>query len=196
VWHFPGILEDGMRVSNCLIGFGLAILLAFENPFILAQNSMVSPGASVAEALIGSWRLVSVETIRPNGEVIYPFYGRHPEGLLIYDRSGWMSAQIVSDPKPTVPETNSREKFLEATPADKVAAIDGFYAYFGTWTVDNSGSTITHHIKQSRYPGERGNEALRKLRLKDDRLTLVAKTHEMGEDHERKLVWERIQPSH
>lgn len=91
---------------------------------------------------------------------------------------------------------NSREKFLEATPADKVAAIDGFYAYFGTWTVNNSGSTITHHIKQSLYPGERGNEALRKLRLKDDRLTLVAKTHEMGGDHERKLVWERIQPSH
>jgi hypothetical protein len=65
--------------------------------------------------------------------------GRHPEGLLIYDRSGWMSAQIVSDPKLTVPATNSREKFLEATPADKVDAIDGFYAYFGTWTVDNSG---------------------------------------------------------
>jgi hypothetical protein len=29
-----------------------------------------------------------VETTRPNGEVIYPFYGKHPEGLLIYDRSG------------------------------------------------------------------------------------------------------------
>jgi hypothetical protein len=53
-----------------------------------------------------------------------------------------------------------------------------------------------HHIKQSLYPGERGNEALRKLRLEGDRLTLVAKAHEMGEDHERKLVWERIQPNH
>jgi hypothetical protein len=185
-----------MRVSNSLIAFGLVIFLAFENPLIVAQKSSVSRGASVAEALVGSWRLVSVETIRPNGEVIYPFYGRHPEGLLIYDRSGWMSAQIVSDPEPTVPTTSSREKFLEATPADKVAAIDGFYAYFGTWTVDSSGSTITHHIKQSLYPGERGTEALRRLSLEGDRLTLVAKTHEMGEDHERKLVWARIQMSH
>jgi hypothetical protein len=156
---------------------------------------MVNRGESVAEALVGSWRLVSVETIRPNGEVIYPFYGRHPEGLLIYDRSGWMSAQIVSDPKPTVPTTNSREKFMEATPAEKVAAIDGFYAYFGTWTVDSSGSTVTHHIKQSLYPGERGDDAVRRLRFEGGRLILVAKTHEMGEDHERKLIWERIQPS-
>jgi hypothetical protein len=52
--------------------------------------------------------LVSIETKRPNGEVIYPFYGRHPEGLLIYDRSGYMSVQIVSDPKPTVPLASSR----------------------------------------------------------------------------------------
>jgi len=35
-------------------------------------------GPAVAEALVGTWRLVSVETTRPNGEIIYPFYGRHP----------------------------------------------------------------------------------------------------------------------
>ena len=107
----------------------------------------------VADGMVGAWRLVSVETIRPNGEVIYPFYGKHPEGLLIYDRNGWMSVQIVSDPKPTVPATGSREGFLAAPPAEKVAAIEGYYAYFGTWTVDSSGSTVTHHIEQSLYPG-------------------------------------------
>jgi hypothetical protein len=184
-----------MRVSNSLVIFCLAIVLAAGNRQVHAQTQKDGQGARVAEALIGSWRLVSVETIRPNGEVIYPFYGKHPEGLLIYDRSGWMSAEIVSDPKPTLPTTNSREKFLAAPAAEKTAAIDGFYAYYGTWTVDSSGATVTHHIQQSLYPGERGNEALRQLSLDGGRLTLVAKTHEMGEDHERKLVWERIVPS-
>jgi hypothetical protein len=73
--------------------------------------------------------------------------------LLIYDGSGWMSVQIVSDSKPTAPLSSSREEFLTATPTDKVAAVNGYYAYFGTWTVDSSGSTVTHHIEKSLYPG-------------------------------------------
>lgn len=150
--------------------------------------------SSVSERLVGAWRLISVETKRGNGEVIYPFYGKHPQGLLIYDRSGWMSVQIVSDPNPAVPTASSREGFLKATPAEKEKAIDGFYAYYGTWSLDQSGSSVTHHIRQSLYPGERGEEAIRQLILDGKRLTLSAEAHEMGETHERILVWERIEP--
>lgn len=176
------------------------LLLAFLmfNPAIRttpasAQGSTKTSGPTTAEALAGSWRLVSVETIRPGGEIIYPFYGKHPQGLLIYDRSGWMSVEIVSDPAPSVPAASSREKFAQAAAAEKSAAIDGFYAYYGTWTIDAAGTTVTHHIKQSLYPGERDTEATRRLSLDGNRLTLVASTHEMGEDHERKLIWERIE---
>ena len=158
------------------------------------QHTAVT-GSTVANQLIGTWRLVSVETTRANGEVIYPFYGKHPQGLLIYDRSGWMSVQITSDPQPTVPVISSREGFLAAPPAEKVAAIDGYYAYYGTWSVDASGSSVTHHIRQSLYPGERGDEAIRMLSMEGNRLTLLAKAHEMGEDHQRRLVWERVSSS-
>ncbi|MBI3476664.1 MAG: lipocalin-like domain-containing protein [Acidobacteria bacterium] len=143
------------------------------------------------DRLLGAWRLVSVETIRPNGEVIYPFYGKHPEGLIVYDRSGWMSVQIVSDPKPPGPKGDSRETFRNGSPDEKVVAIEGYYAYFGTWTVDSSTSTVTHHLKDSLYPGERGVEFARHFTFNGDQLTLIAKTHEMGEDHQRKLVWQR-----
>jgi Lipocalin-like domain len=50
-------------------------------------------GGSVREKFVGAWRLVSIETIRPNGGVIYPFYGMYPEGLIVYDRDGWMSVR-------------------------------------------------------------------------------------------------------
>lgn len=146
-----------------------------------------------SEGLVGAWRLVSIETLRSNGEVIYPFYGKHPEGLLIYDPSGWMSVQIVSDPKPLVPKADSREDFLASTPTEKSAAADGYYAYFGTWIVDAAKSTVTHHIEQSFYPAERGETGVRRRSISGKLLTLVAKTHEMGEDHERKLVWERVE---
>jgi hypothetical protein len=183
-------------MPRCLmLLLSLGILLAVPNAALIAQPKPIPQQAtSVREEFIGSWRLVSVETKRPNGEVIFPFYGKHPEGLLIYDRSGWMSVQIVSDPKPLVPSTPSREIFLGATAAEKVTAIDGYYAYFGTWTVNPSSSTVTHHIQQSLYPGERGEEGVRRFAFAGNRLMLIAKTHEMGEEHERSLVWERLPP--
>ena len=148
---------------------------------VLSQAQSTKPqSASVAEKLAGAWRLVSIETIGPHGEVTYPYYGKHPEGLLIYDRSGWMSVQAVADPKPTVPKSASREEQLAAPLTEKAAAIDGYYAYCGTWTVDPKAETVTHHIQQSLFPGERGQNGVRQFSLDGDRLTLTARVHEMG----------------
>lgn len=156
---------------------------------LFAQTKTAAP---TSDQLIGTWRLVIIETLRPNGEVIYPYYGKHPQGLIMYDRNGSMSVQIVSDPAPTVPSTSSREGVSTAPVADKSKAFDGYYAYYGTWTFDGAASTVTHHIQQSLTPGERGEDAVRHFVLDGDRLILTAKTHEMGEDHERKVVWQRV----
>ena len=169
----------------------LCVVILISVKMTPAISSTTSQASSISDRFVGAWRLVSIETIRSNGEVIYPFYGKHPEGLLIYDRNGWMSVQIVSDPKPTVPRENTREGFIAAPPNEKVVALDGYYAYYGTWTVDSSSSIITHHIHQSLYPGERGESGERHFMLEGNRLILSAKTHEMGEDHQRRLVWER-----
>ncbi len=176
--------------------FLLCLLIAFP-VVVLAQAPAANPSSeksakSITSQFVGAWRLVSIETVRANGDVIYPFYGKHPEGMLIYDASGWMSVQIVSDPKPTMPAADSRDNFLKAPAADKVKAIEGYYAYYGTWTVDASGSTITHHIREALYPGERGKDFVRKFTFEGNRLTLMAQVQEMGEDHVRRLVWERV----
>lgn len=168
----------------------LVLMGAF--PAVPSSAGQEKSEGSVREKFVGAWRLVSVETVRSNGEVIYPFYGKHPQGLIVYDRKGWMSVQIVSDPPSTVPKDSSWEGFLSSPSAEKVAAVEGYYAYFGTWTVDPATATVTHHIKQSLRPGERGEEGVRRFLLEGDRLTLTAKSHEMGEDHERKLVWQRV----
>jgi len=167
----------------------ILLFVVFSLAFAVGQST---PDQKLRGQLPGAWRLVSIETIKPNGEVIYPFYGKHPEGLLMYGKSGWMSVQILSDPRPQVPTADSREEFLAAPADQKAKAIDGYYAYFGTWTVDAAKSTVTHHIETSLYPAERGENGTRQLSLEGDRLTLTAKTHEMGEEHERKLVWQRI----
>jgi hypothetical protein len=147
---------------------------------------------SAPEKFVGAWRLVSIETIRPNGEVIYPFYGKHPEGLIMYDSSGWMSVQIVSDPPAKAPSRSSRQEVMAAPVAEKSSAFDHYYAYFGSWSLDTAQRTVTHRIRQSLIPGEVGEDGVRHYVLDGDRLILSAKTHEMGEDHERKLVWLRL----
>jgi hypothetical protein len=172
--------------------FLLCLLAVGVFQLVIPVAAQTKPDGPVREPLVGAWRLVSIETIRPNGEIIYPFYGKHPEGLIMYDQSGWMSVQIVSDPRPATPAVDSREAFNAAPVPEKVAAVEGYYAYCGTWTFDAAKSTVTHHIKQSLIPGERGEDGVRHFAFDGDRLTLIAKTHEMGEDHQRRLVWQRV----
>ena len=174
-----------MRVITAAIG--MATLALSGSTALAAQLG--------ASDLTGAWHLVSVETIRPNGEIIYPYYGKNPQGLIVYDPSGWVSVQIVSDPKPTVPTGNSRDTFKNAPAAQKATAADGYYAYFGTYSVDAAASTVTHHLKESLYPGERGEDFVRHFSIENGRLTLLAKVHEMGEDHQRRLVWQRAAES-
>jgi hypothetical protein len=162
---------------------------------LLAATLAAAVPAIADPGLAGAWQLVSVDTVRPNGEVIHPFYGEHPQGLIVYDRSGWMAVQIVSDPPPAVPAGASREEFRNAPAADKAVAADGYYAYFGPYTVDERASTVTHHLREALYPGERGVDFTRHYTIAGDVLTLVAKVHEMGEDHERRLVWRRLPPA-
>ncbi len=185
-----------MRFCSLFLLCCLSVAMAQDGTKAVDQTTASQPAATQAETLIGAWRLISIETVRSSGEVIYPFYGKHPEGLLIYDRSGWMSVQIVSDPKPSVPSASSREKVFASPQREKAAAFDGYYAYLGTWTLDPEGKNVTHHIRQSLSPGEPGEDAVRRLTIAGDRLTLAAKAHEMGEDHERRLVWERVKSAH
>jgi hypothetical protein len=175
-----------MQRSWYLLPLAVCVLVLATAP-VFGQGKQATP-----DDFVGAWKLVSIETIRPNGEVIYPFYGKHPDGLIVYDRSGWMTVQIVSDPAATGPAGSSWEAALAAPPAEKAKAFETYYAYFGTWTLDPAAKTVTHHIRQALRPGERGDDAVRHFELDGDRLILTAKSHEMGEEHERKLVWQRL----
>jgi hypothetical protein len=73
-----------MRLCILVVVCCLAVILGQPYPALSKKPSPAEHSAgSVADGLVGTWRLVSVETKRPNGEVIDPFYGRYPEGLLI-----------------------------------------------------------------------------------------------------------------
>ena len=106
--------------------------------------------------LIGAWRLVDIEVQGPAGRGRDPFYGTGSRGLLIYDASGWFSVQIEGSDRLPVPVPAARPVPAEGEVAlrAKAAALDSYYAYYGTWSFDAATSTVTHHAKGALYPGE------------------------------------------
>src|ERR1700692_4757931 len=104
----------------------LRIRMLMAATLMVIVSASAEPPKVDTSDLIGAWQLIGVETISPRGEITYPFYGKKPEGLLIYDPSGWMSIQIVSDPKPTVPRDDTRDGFTKSPAAERAAAADGY----------------------------------------------------------------------
>ena len=162
------------------------ILLAIT-PFCLAQTRRENK--TISNKVIGTWKLVSIETIRPNGEIIYDWMGRKPTGLIIYDATGNMAVQIMRDPRPTF-ASNDSEK---ATPEEKRAAFEGYYAYFGTYELNEKDGVVIHHVQNSLHPEEVGINYKRFFKLSGNRLVLTTVPfQEASEQRTNRLTWERV----
>ena len=127
--------------------------------------------------LVGTWRLVeySFETDR-----VAPSRGGKAVGLLQYDGTGHMSVQIMFD----------RPKYAGSVPTgdEAKAALLGYTAYFGTYTLDDRARTVTHHREGSLNPGDVGRDLIRRYEFPSpDRLVLTPL-----DGIPRVLTWERI----
>jgi hypothetical protein len=76
----------------------------------------------------GAWALVSFQLRRPGGEVNYP-WGQDPVGIVIWDESGHVSAQL----------------------GPRNADGAGYVAYFGVFEADDAveGTAVTHVVGAS-----------------------------------------------
>lgn len=167
------------------------MLLGF---FALAAPVLSIPSATpqekVTEKLVGAWRLVSVQGDSPMRKVGYD----HPTGLIVYERSGWMSVQIAihGERKPFAKGVSA------GTTEEKAEAFDTYLAYYGTYTVDAKAETVTHHLADHSYPGFRGRDNIRWFEFQgDNRVVLIPTEDGKGgvisrNDATYKLIWERI----
>ncbi len=144
----------------------------------------------VAKQILGAWRLVAVEGMSPVRHIPYD----HPTGLIVYDRSGWMSVQIAikGDRKPFAKGLGS------GTQEEKADAFDSYFSYYGPYTIDLKAQTITHHLKGYSYPTTTEINNVRWFEFQGpDRLILTPTEDGKGGTIDRttatyKLVWERI----
>jgi hypothetical protein len=145
--------------------------------------------APLAEKLCGAWSLVSWRIEYDNGRPANEPFGADPVGLLLYDRSGWMSATMC---------TRRRSPFSAASAAvasaeSKAKALEEYLAYSGRWRLE--GRVIVHEVACSLNPVLIGTEQRREAQLTGDHLELAATESEaLNQQLKRRrhvIVWRR-----
>lgn len=145
---------------------------------LVAAASAAAAGAAPSSALVGTWRLVSFEDV-DGGQAVHR-YGEKPLGIFIYTADGHVAIQIANPANPVcvapaVKNGPGRKDNLPvpACTADEMRAlVDGYVAYWGTYTVDAAAGIVTHHVVSSLANGYAGTDQQRPFRLEGDRLVI------------------------
>jgi hypothetical protein len=148
------------------------------------------PPAQPAEPLVGAWKLVSIEEFDAEGNQVVPMdYGPEPIGMLMYAAAGNMSAQAMRRDRPKL----ASDDVHLADPEQAKAALTGYNAYFGTYTIDPAEGIVTHHVEGAMIPNWEGSQQRRKFTISGDTLVLEPPTFEAaGQQRTRRLTWERV----
>src|SRR3954452_10939922 len=152
---------------TCLI---TAVALQFGS-----VDGWTQPGQDAAQRLVGMWQLVSVTT---DGQM-NPDRGPHPTGFIVYDKSGNMAVQIMPDR----PRTKAG---AQLTAEEAKAALVGYTAYFGSYTVDANAGTVTHRREGNIIPGSPIDVVRRFEFVHEDRVVL------RPVENSNALTWERV----
>lgn len=151
----------------------------------LLPGSALAQQKSLKEQLVGTWTLVSVVNIRPDGTKFDPFSGK-ATGMLMSDSTGHFSWQIIRSDIPKLASNNR----LEGTADEFKAVAQGINSYFGTYSLDDSGKTLTQHVESSSFPNFNGADRKWSIALSGEELTLASQAAASGGSNE--LKWKRV----
>jgi hypothetical protein len=161
-----------------------------------AQNSAApdkgptKPSQHVVSAafkpFVGTWKLISSEETLSDGTVRPYGFGPHPAGMLMYDAKGNMCAQVVNTDRP-------KWKDPDKPTADEIkTAFDGFGGYCGTYTVDESNSTMAHHPEIAVDPNLISQAKPRNYRFDGGHLIYSGTDTSPSGDSKWVMIWEKV----
>jgi hypothetical protein len=157
----------------------------------LAAVTAVSSAQAMSEAsrFPGAWRLVSAEYRTMDGTVIDSPWGPEPQGMIMYDAYGNMSAQLGRRDRARLAAGDQ----LRGTPEEIKAAFESYNAYWGRYEVDEHARTVTHHVQHAMFPNWTGSKQVRYYKLEANKLILTTPPiRRGGRDVVGVLVWERV----
>jgi hypothetical protein len=159
--------------------------------FIFLFNILSVPfsiGAEKNNPFVGGWKLISFETRRSDGGVMYPF-GKDLQGLIMYDAKGYWSCHIMGKNRPAF----ASGQMAKGTPEEIKAAFEGALCYWGTYDIDEIEKILKLHIVDSLYPNWKGQDQKRFYEFSGNRYSIKTPPMRAGEvEIVSVLVWERV----
>jgi hypothetical protein len=160
----------------------LSIAIALGTSVAAGQQ----PGKSVKEQFVGTWTLVSIHYVHPDGSKIEPF-GPNAKGILVFDTTGRFATQIMAAERPKFASNNR----MIGTPDEYKASSQGVVAYFGTYTISAPDRIVTLHIERSSFPNWDLTDQKRSFSFGEDELRYTAASSTANPGEAAQLVWKR-----
>jgi hypothetical protein len=114
--------------------------------------------AQTTGGLIGTWTLVSSDTVNPNGSRA-PTLGINPTGRLVFTSDNRFIWLFLSTDLPKFTSNNR----ATGTPEQNAAIVRGSISVFGTYAL--AGKDLVFKIEQSTFPNWTGTEQKRTITL-------------------------------
>ena len=128
-----------------------------------------------ANKLAGTWRLIEYTDFDTlTGKATYP-YGEHPRGYFTYTKSGIVNLNISAENPLRIASDSEYIK-----PLTLGILLDNAAGYFGTYTIDEVNSIVTHHVKGGSVLSYIGTDQHRQFILKDDTLLIGDPAFKIG----------------
>ncbi len=144
------------------------------------------------EKSIGAWKLVDVVEEPVDGSPLRRPHGERPVGLILYTPDGYMSAQIMERERGAIASPD----WSALTSEEYAEEARGYFAYCGSFEVDEAAGRVTHTVEVSLFPGWVGSAQLRVVKLDGDMLQLSSASPSLsgGAQVITRLRWERARP--
>jgi hypothetical protein len=124
------------------------------------------PGAVVAQTAkeyVGTWTLISSDTVRPDGSRV-PTFGGKAAGMLIFGSDGRFIYLFSAAELPKFASNNR----TTGTPQENTAVVKGSIATYGTYSVADK--TFSFKIDHSTFPNWMGAAQTRTITVTGDEM--------------------------
>jgi hypothetical protein len=99
-----------------------------------------------------------------------------------------MAAQLMRPDRPMAIDCGT----TSTAPSENSQSVNGYDAYFGTYSIDQTNHTVTHHLEGALAAADVGKNLVREFQFSDDKLTIIVRTNSSKEKQIRTLTWERV----
>jgi len=137
-----------MLTLSMITALGLALL----------PGNAIAQQKSLKDQLIGTWTAVSWDQANKDGSKFQRF-GANPKGVNVFDANGRFFVMFARSDLPKIASNNPSTP----TPEEAKALAEGSIAYYGTYTVDETGKTVTLRVEASSFPNQVGIDQKRTI---------------------------------